>query len=329
MDPSCFFPIIGHKRIKQQLIRWIEEERVPHAMIFSGPSGLGKSLMARAAASALVGRPVLEKWQEEEGSLLFQDRDDVFYIHAVGSMLKVEQFRLLQGKIMLGGREGAARVCIIDQVETMNKEFANRMLKTLEEPPAGVYFILVTSQSDSLLPTIISRCAMVEFDPVGDEEMFDGLARLRGGSPELYVQPVLWGGGNVKAVLALIDGTGLESARYALDFLRVMTEHACPYAKWQTLCAGFDEAVTAEILRWTGMLLRDLAVLRTGAAASLIRFKPYEEELRRLLPAWPERAVFEGLQILETGEEALKRHVNIRLVWDYICIQFQHAKGGV
>ena len=59
----------------------------------------------------------------------------------------------------------------------MNVEFANRMLKTLEEPPSGVCFILVTDQPDLLLPTILSRCVTFTFDPVGDDEMREGLQR--------------------------------------------------------------------------------------------------------------------------------------------------------
>lgn len=329
MENAYFSGIIGHDKIKGQLLRWIGEGRMPHAVIFAGPPGLGKSLMARAVASALVGRPVLEGWDEDTESLLLQDRDDAFYIRPAGAMLKVEQFRLLQEKIMLMGRENANRVCIIDHVETMNKEFANRMLKTLEEPPQGVCFILVTSQADALLPTIVSRCAMVEFDPVGDEEMREGLVRLRGGPPTLYEQPILWGGGNVQSVLELIDGNGLESARYALDFLKIMTDHACPYSKWLTLSAALDDHLSAEILRWTGMLLRDLLVLRSGAPAERMRLRQYEEPLRQMLPQWTDRAVFAGLQVLETGVEALSRHVNTRLAWDYICIQFLHAKGGI
>ena len=65
----------------------------------------------------------------------------------------------------------------------MNAEFANRMLKILEEPPQGVCFILVTDQPSLLLPTIVSRCAEIAFEPVGDAELTEGLLRLRGGRP--------------------------------------------------------------------------------------------------------------------------------------------------
>jgi DNA polymerase-3 subunit delta' len=329
MDDTYFAGIIGHSRIKKRLIHWIESDRMPHAVIFSGPSGLGKSLMARAVASTIAGRDVLSHWEEDTDSLIIQDHDDVFYLRPVGSMLKVEQFRLLQEKIMIMGRVGARRICIIDQVETMNKEFANRMLKTLEEPPQGVCFILITSQADLLLPTILSRCALVDFEPVPDDEMKEGLMRLRGGPAEQYDQPVLWGDGNVRAVLSVLAGSGLEGERHALEFLRIMATHSCPYAKWLTLSGNFTDVETTDILRWIGMFLRDILVLRNCGSAEVVRLKKYADDLAQLAPYFTDNSIFQGLQVLDTASEAVSRHVNVRLIWDFISIQFQHIKGGI
>lgn len=180
MDRTLFDPIIGHSRLKEQFARLIDEDRIPHAMIFAGPAGIGKTLMAIAVASALVGRRVFPDLASREGEAVAGDKDDAFYLAPMGAMLKVDQFRQLQGELALQGETGRRRVCIIDHVETMNTEFANRMLKILEEPPSGVCFILITDQPDLLLPTIISRCARFTFDPVGDDEMRQGLRRLRG-----------------------------------------------------------------------------------------------------------------------------------------------------
>ncbi|MCQ5343746.1 ATP-binding protein, partial [Megasphaera massiliensis] len=75
------------------------------------------------------------------------------------------------GVLALDGERGRRRICIFDHVETMNVEFAYRMLKTLEEPPSGVCFILGTDQPDLLLPPILSRGVTVTFDTVGADEM--------------------------------------------------------------------------------------------------------------------------------------------------------------
>lgn len=330
MMKSYFDGIIGHEAIKKQCIRFIENDRIPHAMIFAGPAGLGKTRMALALTSALTGRqvfPRLEEREEQEEQLLAADGEDAYYLTPVGTMLKVEQFRQLQEQLILQGGAGSRRIGIIDHVETMNTEFANRMLKILEEPPAGVVFILITDQPARLLPTIVSRCIMIPFEPVGDEEMLSGLVRYKGGSAEDYKKAVSWGGGIVTSVLDYVEGTGMEESKYAFDFLRIMATHDCPYAKWLSISINFTDQETKDILRWTGLILRDLAVLRSHASQNLVRLKQYIEQMEEFIPYWTDKAIFTELAVLEEGLEALTRHVNTRLVWDYVCLQFIKTKG--
>ena len=328
MDRTLFDPIIGHSRLKEQFARLIDEDRIPHAMIFAGPAGIGKTLMAIAVASALVGRRVFPDLASREGEAVAGDKDDVFYLAPMGAMLKVDQFRQLQGELALQGEAGRRRVCIIDHVETMNTEFANRMLKILEEPPSGVCFILITDQPDLLLPTIISRCARFTFDPVGDDEMRQGLRRLRGDGGN-WDEAILWGGGIVRTVLSYLDGQGTDKAHFALDFLTTTAKHACPYAKWLALSAALTDRETTEILGWISLFLRDMAVLRSGAGRDYIRLKGYIHEMTELLPYWTDDAVFGLSRVLDEGLEAVSRHVNVRLVWDYVCLQAIRLRGGI
>lgn len=328
MDRTLFNPIIGHSRLKEQFARLIDEDRIPHAMIFAGPAGIGKTLMAIAVASALVGRRVFPDLASREGEAVAGDKDDAFYLAPMGAMLKVDQFRQLQGELALQGETGRRRVCIIDHVETMNTEFANRMLKILEEPPSGVCFILITDQPDLLLPTIISRCARFTFDPVGDDEMRQGLRRLRGDGGN-WDEAILWGGGIVRTVLSYLDGQGTDKAHFALDFLTTTAKHACPYAKWLALSAALTDRETTEILGWISLFLRDMAVLRSGAGRDYIRLKGYIHEMTELLPYWTDDAVFGLSRVLDEGLEAVSRHVNVRLVWDYVCLQAIRLRGGI
>lgn len=328
MDRTLFDPIIGHSRLKEQFARLIDEDRIPHAMIFAGPAGIGKTLMAIAVASALVGRRVFPDLASREGEAVAGDKDDAFYLAPMGAMLKVDQFRQLQGELALQGEAGRRRVCIIDHVETMNTEFANRMLKILEEPPSGVCFILITDQPDLLLPTIISRCARFTFDPVGDDEMRQGLRRLRGDGGN-WDEAILWGGGIVRTVLSYLDGQGTDKAHFALDFLTTTAKHACPYAKWLALSAALTDRETTEILGWISLFLRDMAVLRSDAGRDYIRLKGYIHEMTELLPYWTDDAVFGLSRVLDEGLEAVSRHVNVRLVWDYVCLQAIRLRGGI
>lgn len=327
MDETVFDAIIGHGRLKKQFIHLIQEDRLPHAMIFAGPSGIGKTMMAIAVASAVVGRHVFPDLEARAGEAVAGDRDDAFYLAPQGAMLKVDQFRRLQEELALQGEIGKHRVCIIDHVETMNTEFANRMLKILEEPPQGVCFILITDQPDLLLPTIISRCARFNFEPVSDEEMRKGLMRLRGSGD--WDDAILWGGGIVRTVLSYLDGKATDKTHFALDFLTILPHHTCPYAKWLSLTATLSDTETAEILRWITLFLRDMAVLQSGAGRDYVRLKRYIQDMNKVLSDWPDEVIFPVLSVLNDAMEAISRHVNVRLVWDYVCIRtIQLIKGA-
>lgn len=328
METTYFQDIIGHTAIKENFLHLLKSGRLPHAMIFAGPSGLGKTMMACALASALIGRRVFPDLGSRDAVPVLADQDDAFYLGPVGSMLKVDQFRQVQSQLVLEGKRGQARVVIIDHVETMNTEFANRMLKILEEPPAGVVFLLITDQPSLLLPTIISRCAVIHFDPVPDAELVRDLTRLRGGVPGDYEKAILWGDGIVRDVLDFLAGSALDSTTYALEFLQIMATHACPYAKWLTISQGLNDTTSAEVLRWISMVLRDMVVLRSGASGAYIRLKQYEKDMVQLLPYWSDTGIFQMLSALEDGRESMKRHVNTRLMWDYVSLQCIHAKGG-
>lgn len=325
---TYFDAIIGHTAIKERLIRTIRENRMPHAVIFSGPAGVGKTMMACAAASLLIGRTVFLDLSSREEALLWADRDDAFYIAPVGTMLKVDQFRQLQERLVLQGQQERYRVAIIDHAETMNTEFANRMLKILEEPPAGVCFILITSQPALLLPTIVSRCAVFSFEPVPSDDMLDGLVRLRGGDKEKYTKAVLQGNGIVKTVLDFLDGNGWDSIQYALDFLTIMAAHRCPYAKWLSLSGELTEQMSMDVFRWIMILFRDMVVLRSGAPDTYMQLPQYRQQMLKLQPYWNDAAIFKNLTAVETGMEAVRRRVNIRLIWDYISLECVKTKKG-
>lgn len=331
MYSAYFQAIIGHQEIKKRLMRLLEKDRMPHAMIFAGPAGIGKTMMACAVASAMVGRSLFANLTIDDKTDIpvIADKDDAYYLAPNGAMLKVDQFRQLQSQLVLQGKAGCKRVCIIDHVETMNAEFANRMLKILEEPPADVYFILITDQAALLLPTIISRCATFMFEPVCDDEMVQGLIQLRGGNPRMYAEAVAWSNGIVKNALDFLQGTGVQGIQRALDFLHIMTTHACPYAKWLSVSTDYTEKESQEILHSLELFFRDMAILRSGADPVLLRLVPYKQDMMSLLPYWTDRRIFNMIKILEEGIEAIVRHVNTRLVWDYVCIQCIAQKGGI
>ena len=269
MDRTLFDPIIGHSRLKEQFARLIDEDRIPHAMIFAGPAGIGKTLMAIAVASALVGRRVFPDLASREGEAVAGDKDDAFYLAPMGAMLKVDQFRQLQGELALQGETGRRRVCIIDHVETMNTEFANRMLKILEEPPSGVCFILITDQPDLLLPTIISRTQEVAVPRIAPD-VLERAAQERGVTDPVKARNIArLAGGDLVELQHLVAGESdaLRKENFELfcGLMRLSyNDRHLELVTWAEEAAQLSREQQRAFLRDASRLLRESYMLHAG-----------------------------------------------------------------
>lgn len=173
-----FSQVEGQEYAVSALLRAVQTGRLHHAYLFDGPDGVGKSLCARALAQALLCQtPVsgdacgqcaaCRKVQENSHADLHTiERKARADGQALEAMIKVEQVREIQKVLSFKGFEGGRRVVLLFEPERMNATAANALLKILEEPGEGTHFILVSSASHRVLPTILSRCQRVRFQPL-------------------------------------------------------------------------------------------------------------------------------------------------------------------
>jgi DNA polymerase III subunit delta' len=190
-------------------------QRMHHGWILAGREGLGKASFARAAAAELVAEPgvpqpapeahpdihVLEPLPSNEDEAKKRDEGKPY---TRKRNISVDQIRGVQRRLVTRPTLGARRAVIIDAADDLEKGAVNALLKSLEEPPAGTFFLLVTHQIGRLLPTVRSRCTVLRFHPLEPEDM--ALA-LRQAAPEL-------GGAALEAAIAA--GSGAPGA--ALNF---------------------------------------------------------------------------------------------------------------
>lgn len=183
---------VGHDEAWREWRGAIGSVRMHHAWLLAGSRGVGKGAFARAAARALVAEPGVS--QPDEGMhpdvLLLEplpDSDDEAKKRDEGKPYKrkrsisVDQVRGLQTRLFTRPTLGARRAIIIDPADDLEKSAANALLKSLEEPPAGTFFLLIAHRPGQLLPTIRSRCRVLRFAPVGEAEID---AILRREAPE-------------------------------------------------------------------------------------------------------------------------------------------------
>ena len=152
-----------------------------HAYLFQGPSGSGKSKAARAFAAEILSAGSDEPDDVRRRALLDPSpHPDLVWLAPKGMSHAVKEIRdRVIHQAPLSPFEGSARVFVIESAEALNEESQNAMLKTLEEPPPHAHLILLSAESEGVLPTIASRCQVIEFGALAPEvieEELDGLA---------------------------------------------------------------------------------------------------------------------------------------------------------
>src|SRR4030081_355021 len=186
-----FSTLIGNPEVKESLRRLLSGGRVPGSMLFTGDEGIGKKLFALELAKALNCRqrngveacdecasckrisrytfPPFGKDDDDKERMIWSEHADVAMVRPFKQIIRVKPMRELEREANFRPFEGAARVFVVEDADTMNDIAANALLKTLEEPPPTSHLILTTSNPTALLATIRSRCQTIRFAPIPRE----------------------------------------------------------------------------------------------------------------------------------------------------------------
>jgi DNA polymerase-3 subunit delta' len=159
----------GHGQVKAQLLKLVRSTHMPHALVFSGPAGIGKKMAAWATAQMLLCErdsaelPCGEcpscrrvEKQQSESVLLLEPHNNLIKLESAHQVLEFLSLRQL----------AKARVVIVDGAHQLNQQAANALLKVVEEPPPHVHFILIVPEISQLLATLRSRCQVIRFSPL-------------------------------------------------------------------------------------------------------------------------------------------------------------------
>ena len=174
--------LIGHEEAWREWNGAIGSARMHHAWILTGLEGLGKGQFARAAAAALVAEPgiaqppvemhpdILIPEHPPENKEEVKKREDGQSYKRKRS-IPIDEVRTLQRRLNTRPTLGSRRAVIIDPADDLEKSAANALLKSLEEPPQGTFFLLVTHRLGRLLPTLRSRCRILRFNPLSEAQI--------------------------------------------------------------------------------------------------------------------------------------------------------------
>ncbi len=208
---------VGHDKPWRQFSTACDSGKIHHGWILSGPKGIGKSAFALRAASLLVdpenayGNLIARGSHPDILSVrrlpkdAAKEDDDVSDATEFKRSITVDQIRNLQKSLTTRPGLSNRRAIIIDAADDLERGGANALLKSLEEPPVGTYFFLISHASDRLLPTIRSRCQILRFEALADADMANILQQA---APEASMA-------EIHALVRLGNGTPGQ----ALDFL--------------------------------------------------------------------------------------------------------------
>ncbi len=177
--PQTFKQVIGQEHVIDILAVALKRDRIGHAYLFSGPRGVGKTTTARLLAMAVNCESESKPCGQCESCQLIKNGNhpDVIELDAASNN-SVEDIRDLREKVRLASMRGGKRVWVLDEAHMLSRAASNALLKTLEEPPEKLVFILATTEPEKLPATILSRCQHFRFRRLSEDEIKSKLIKL-------------------------------------------------------------------------------------------------------------------------------------------------------
>ena len=224
--------IIGHASVYKTLESAIEKQS-HHGFLLAGPSGVGKATVAKTVAIAALAKASQQPFQVVERQCLSGAYPNYIYVTKLidddgkpKNDITIEQVRTLLNSLNFKAAYDAPRFVIIDAIDNLNRQAANALLKMLEEPPLNTFFLNICHQVSGLLPTIRSRCLVLNFKALstgemaqvvgGDENIDPMIASMAVGSPGRYLALQKAGGvvllGAIEKLLKITNLSDLKTA---------------------------------------------------------------------------------------------------------------------
>ncbi len=324
--------IAGQQRAVRFLKQLVKKDAIPHALLFTGMPGTGK------LAAAVEFARVLECLQPLEfdscgrcgpcKKISDGVHPDLIHVRSDGASIKLDQVRELRERFRFRPFEGKWRVVIIQDAQKLLEQAANAILKILEEPPPGNVFILLAPEAQMLLPTIVSRCCHVRFQPLDDEIVAEFVGRQAGLPPERAAEIVRLSAGSMEKARWLTEEdriagwTKVVGNLEKLDGLPILD-------LFQMVSEWAVKATREEVeqdLECAGLWVRDLILLRTCGNPRLtfsIEDKT-KEAARRISP----EGLFLLYQGIEQAMQNLKVNANLQLTLEGVCLAIKDSLYG-
>ena len=328
-----FRDIAGHEQLKRLIARAALRGTLPPSLIFAGPAGVGKRMAALALAQ-LVN--CLSPVDDDAcgvcascGRIARGVHADVVIVEPGDTgAIKIEQVRDIIDRAAYRPFEGRRRVVIIDNADQIVPNAQDALLKTLEEPPSGTTFVLVSSVPETLLPTIRSRCQRLRFGRLSPADVAGVLLRGHAYSSADAHAAAAFSDGSVGRALEGSSDAFVEARGAALELLETVADEPPP-ARRILGASGLpgagrskaDRDALAQSLRALATILRDLGILGSHADERALANADLTKRLERLLRAFDRARILRAFAAVDRALNALDRNASPKIVADWLAFQ--------
>lgn len=324
-----FSDIIGQEQIKEHLQNALTSKKISHAYIINGEKSSGKEYIAKVFAMALqCEQGGTEPCQECHSckQALSQNQPDIIRLtHEKPNTISVDDIRKqINGDVAIKPYSSPYKVYIINEAEKMNSQAQNALLKTLEEPPEYAVILLLTANINALLPTIISRCVVLNMKPVSDDKVRRFLME------ELQVPDykadvcVAFARGNVGKAKALASSEEFENVKNeALSLVKYIKDMELHEIMAAIKKIGEYKMEINDYFDIMAIWYRDVLLFKATKDVNHLVFREELTAIRKCA----QRSSYEGIEnivkALDTAKHRLDANVNFELVMEMLLLTIQ------
>ena len=344
--PTVFENVIGQNHITETLVNQLNSGRIGHAYLFTGSRGTGKTTCAKIFARAVNcikpanGSPC-GKCKVCKALSMASDID-ILEIDAASNN-RVDEIREIRERVKYPPVNGKYKVYIIDEVHMLTDSAFNALLKTLEEPPEFVIFILATTEAHKLPATILSRCMRFDFRLVPIDMLAENIKKIFKAEGKEYEDEAVRyiagaGEGSVRDSLSIADmclsrSRGKLTLTDVLDVLGAADRGKIRDLTANILCGNAREILlsineltslgksVSRIAKDVLSCARDLLAIRTGAESLVIDTAENMEKMRALSQKAGEEELTAVIRLLSSGDSEIRYSVSPKIVLETACLR--------
>jgi DNA polymerase-3 subunit delta' len=328
---SGFESIIDQHKPIRLLSAFLQKGTTPHALLFTGIEGVGKRMTALTFAMACNCMNAKQGTQHQDTAsnpclrcrscrkIKSGNHPDIIFIKPSGPFIRINQIRSLCHTLSMKPYEARQRVVILSEAQAMNPEAGNALLKVLEEPPERTLLILTAIQISDLLPTIVSRCQLIRFNPISLKSIAGFLVEKKGIAPDDAMILATLANGSLSKAILMNQADWIKRRNWLIDEIEALPSRSVgPRLAFAERLAK-NKDVLADSLEVIKLWLRDLVIYHYDPAKVINR--DLVDKIRSAAQRTRVESILSKLDAILSAQKNMSANSNLRLTLEVLTFR--------